>query len=327
MTGLLLSFGTTAGERRNVWIDADPACGFGMTDDVDDCWAIIAALRSSSLNIAGISTVFGNIRLAKVKVATAQLMDAVRTHEPALMLPPVFMGASRPVRKYPAMSGGVVELERALEKKSMDILALGPLTNIALLLKKRPDLVHRINSIIAVAGQRPDEDFKIGRTPLLHFHDMNFRMDVEAFDIVLRSGVSLYLIPFEVGRQFSVTRSDLEKLKYQGGLDKWLGNKSLGWMSFWNDTLGAEGFSPFDFVATVWMLNHNTLDCEVVSAEIVRRKGLFVVRDTLEIGPVNENENVVTWCPSVNRSFWSTGVGLLDFLRGKNRKTQFAAPS
>ncbi len=43
--------------RLPIWIDTDPASGEGETDDVDDCWALIAALRSPELDIRGISTV------------------------------------------------------------------------------------------------------------------------------------------------------------------------------------------------------------------------------------------------------------------------------
>ncbi len=44
-----------------VWIDTDPACGATATADMDDCWALFAAVRSPELRIRGISTVFGNL--------------------------------------------------------------------------------------------------------------------------------------------------------------------------------------------------------------------------------------------------------------------------
>jgi hypothetical protein len=44
-----------------VWIDTDAACGKGRMDDVDDCWALGAALRSPELAIRGVSTTFGNV--------------------------------------------------------------------------------------------------------------------------------------------------------------------------------------------------------------------------------------------------------------------------
>ena len=46
--------------KQAVWIDSDPACGHAKTDDVDDCWALLLALRSNELDIRGISTLFGN---------------------------------------------------------------------------------------------------------------------------------------------------------------------------------------------------------------------------------------------------------------------------
>lgn len=68
--------------ERAVWIDADPSCAIGPTHDVDDCWAIIAALRADSLQIIGLSTVFGNTDVAKATATAQALLEIVQTHEP-----------------------------------------------------------------------------------------------------------------------------------------------------------------------------------------------------------------------------------------------------
>ena len=48
--------------KPSAWIDTDPACGQGATNDVDDCWALMMALRSPELALRGISTTFGNTK-------------------------------------------------------------------------------------------------------------------------------------------------------------------------------------------------------------------------------------------------------------------------
>lgn len=48
--------------KLSTWIDTDPACGQGATNDVDDCWALMMALRSPECALRGISTTFSNTK-------------------------------------------------------------------------------------------------------------------------------------------------------------------------------------------------------------------------------------------------------------------------
>ena len=52
------SHDTSKGSR--VWIDADAACGTGKHRDPDDCLALLALASDKHIDIAGVSTVFGN---------------------------------------------------------------------------------------------------------------------------------------------------------------------------------------------------------------------------------------------------------------------------
>jgi pyrimidine-specific ribonucleoside hydrolase len=285
-----------AAAERDVWIDADPACGMGKTDDVDDCWAIVAGIRSSQLNVIAISTVFGNVSIDGATATAQSLLNTIGTFEPAHVSPPLHSGAPEPVNTGAVVPLAVLELEIALAERRLTILALGPLTNLAMLLNRRPDLARNIEAIVAVAGQRPGQVFKVGTTPLLHFHDLNVRKDPDAFDIVLGSGVPLHLIPFEVGRQTLVTKADLTSLNANGNLDRWIAERSAGWLDFWEGTLGASGFSPFDTLAVAYLINPRHFLCDTMSAKIVRRRGLFTVRDSLEVSLSIGDGNEVTYC-------------------------------
>ena len=56
MTFLIFTASNTYGSRGlDVWIDADPACGLRAIDDVDDCWALLYALKSKKINVKGLS--------------------------------------------------------------------------------------------------------------------------------------------------------------------------------------------------------------------------------------------------------------------------------
>jgi pyrimidine-specific ribonucleoside hydrolase len=294
-----------------VWIDADPACGLGMTDDVDDCWAIIAAIRSSSLHVVGVSTVFGNVQVDHATDNAKALLNAISLHEPGRVLPPVYQGAGRPIKQVTDIPPAVMELETALTESPVTILALGPLTNVAILMKHHPELIPRITTIVAVAGQRPGQVFRVGNTPILHFHDLNVRKDPDAVEIVLRAGVPLYLIPFEVGQQVVITRRDLHVLEQQSSLDAWLSARSAPWFEFWEHTLGAQGFSPFDLLAVAFVVDPSQFTCQTIPARLVRRHGLFVVRDTLEVSPSFEGHNTVRYCSDISSAVRRAPIKLL----------------
>lgn len=285
-----------------VWIDADPACGMGKTDDVDDSWAIIAAIRSSALQVVGISTVFGNVQVEQATDSAKALLNAIRLHEPGRALPVVHQGTGHPIEHVTGIPSAVTELERALEKSPLTILALGPLTNIAILLKHRPELIPRITAVVAVAGQRPGQVFRVGNTPILHFHDLNVRKDPEAVEIVVFAKVPLYLIPFEVAQQVIVTRRDLHALEEQSSLGAWLSARSHRWLEFWEHTLGAAGFIPFDVLAVAFLIDPTQFTCKTIPARLVRRHGLFAVRDTLEVSWDFERERMVHYCSDVSRT-------------------------
>ncbi len=295
-----------------VWIDADPACGFGMTADVDDCWAIVAAIRSPSLRVVGVSSVFGNVQVEQATNSVRALFDRVSLHEPGRDRPLLYQGASRPTSEHDTdIPLAVLELESKLVQSPLTILALGPLTNVAILMKHRPELIPRIDAIVAVAGQRPGQIFWVGSTPIQHLHDLNVRKDPDAIEIVLHSGVPLYLIPFEVGQQVVITRRDLRALDAKSALDAWLAARSAPWLEFWEQVLGAPGFFPFDLLAVAFLIDPSQFTCQTLPARLVSRRGLFVVRDTLEVSASFENHRNVRYCSGISSAVQRAPINLL----------------
>ncbi len=295
----MLSNHAMAGERV-VWIDTDPACTLESTQDVDDCWAILAALRSNELNVIGLSTVFGNSSIKDTTQSARLLLHTIATHEPCLALPPVSPGSGRPIRDQDELPPAVENLAAALTTHRLTILALGPLTNVALLLRHYPTLIPRIESIVAVAGQRPRQVFRVGKTPLLHLHDLNVRKDPNAVDFVLRSGIRLHLIPFEAASGVMITGKDLDALERRRVLDAWLTSRSRPWLSMWETLFGAGGFVPFDALAVTYLLAPEEFTCQEIPARLVRRHGLFAARDTLEVSSSFEDESLVRYCYEVS---------------------------
>jgi purine nucleosidase len=181
---------------KRVWIDTDAACGHGRTTDPDDCFALLLLGQAPSLKIAGISTVHGNATLEVTDRTTRDLVAALARDGASKAV--VFRGAANPL----AQAGGRVArapahaaLEQALEAGPLTLIALGPLTNVATVLRERPELQANVTRLIAVMGRRPGHRFHpaegMGRGGMLFGHgpvftDFNFDQDRAAAVSVLK---------------------------------------------------------------------------------------------------------------------------------------------
>ncbi len=308
---LLLALGSVplanAHERQKaVWIDTDPACGVGARTDVDDCFALLYALRSPALRVVGISTVFGNTDLETATETLHALLEQAFT-------PP--LGTSTRVTVHAgASSAGLAAsphgtpaseaLATALKAERVTVIALGALTNVATLIAHHPELADRIDAIVAVAGTRPGQRIlHPGNTRLLHFHDLNFKLDPIAFETVLRSTVPLVLLPFEASGRIHITASDLGRLRAEAGAPRWLANVSEGWLGFWQHALGAPGFRPFDSLAVGWVATPEHFTCSEERALVRRRRSLFVDRDSLDVAARLEGGRPVLYCSDLSPAF------------------------
>jgi len=212
---------------RKVVIDTDPG--------LDDAVAILFALASPAFEVLGLTTVSGNIGLATVTRNAGRILALAG--RPDI---PVIAGAAAPLARkgfdtteihgddglggvmFPEPDPAALPLEGAplwLAETllhhpfgSVDILALGPLTNIARLVREHPAAAGRVGRIIAMGGAI-DERGNIGP-----HSEFNLAADPEAADIVLRAGLPLVLIPLDVTRQVRATRDYLDRLRVSGRL-------------------------------------------------------------------------------------------------------------
>jgi inosine-uridine nucleoside N-ribohydrolase len=90
------------------------------------------------------------------------------------------------------------------------ILAIGPLTNVAMALRQEPGLAAKVKQLYVMGGAvaaLPDGAGNI--TPNAEF---NFWVDPEAAKVVLRSGIPIVLSPLNVSRKTNLDREWYEKL-------------------------------------------------------------------------------------------------------------------
>ena len=214
-------------EKRAVIFDTDPG--------QDDAVAILTALASDELDVLGICTVAGNIPLDLTTKNALKLVElAGRTDVPvhpgcdrplgrALVTAEHVHGESgldgpdlpEPVTKPGAAHGAdfLIETVRARAPGTVTLLALGPLTNVALAFAKAPDIVKRLKALVLMGGGA----FEGGNiTPAAEF---NIYVDPEAAAMVFRSGVPITVLPLDVTHQMRSTKQRIDAFRA-------LGNKS-----------------------------------------------------------------------------------------------------
>ena len=190
---------------RNFLIDTDTAS--------DDAVAIMMALAEPGVRVFGLTTVAGNVG---VEQATR---NALLTAEICNSDVPVFAGADRPLtrphedahwfhgkdglgdRGYPAPKraperehgvDAILRLARA--EPGLTLVTLGPLTNIALALKREPELAGRIGRCVVMGGA-PNCEGNV--TPAAEY---NIWVDPEAARMVMNSGLPIELVGWHLCR-------------------------------------------------------------------------------------------------------------------------------
>jgi len=198
---------------------------------VDDTLAIIFALLSPGLEVRGITTVAGNV---PVRSCTRNVLLTLEILSPILRtIPPVSTGASTPLQHtlftakevhgndgiggasafYPstkrrATHANGVDLILELVKREADLtlIATGPLTNIAIALKKDFPAMKRIREIVVMGGAFNGAH---NTGPCAEF---NFYVDPDAANAVMLSGLPIRLIPLNVTEQCILTPDDLRAI-------------------------------------------------------------------------------------------------------------------
>lgn len=189
---------------RKIIIDTD--CGS------DDAVALILALKSPGLDIKAITTVCGNVDVHKATLNTLMTLEVCESDIP------VFKGCEKPLFKELITAVSVHgedgmgdlnlinpvkthEKQHAVDKiieiieeneKEIEIITLGPLTNIAMAFMKKPDIKEKVKHIYSMATA----GFGVGNTtPVSEF---NVYVDAEAFDLVLNSKVPMTIIGYDM---------------------------------------------------------------------------------------------------------------------------------
>jgi purine nucleosidase/pyrimidine-specific ribonucleoside hydrolase len=194
---------------------------------VDDTLAIIFALLSPHLDVRAITTVAGNV---PVRSCTRNVLLTLEILSSIAHSPPVAEGASKPLRRklftakevhgddgiggasqfYPSPTVQSTQchaveliLQTVKREAHLTLVATGPLTNIALALKKDFPAMRSVREIVVMGGGFNGVH---NTGPCAEF---NFYVDPDAADRVMQSGLPIRLIPLNVTERCVLTPGDI----------------------------------------------------------------------------------------------------------------------
>jgi inosine-uridine nucleoside N-ribohydrolase len=189
-------------DRAPLVVDTD------IGSDIDDAFALALVLASPELDLRGVTTVSGDTR-TRALIACRMLTAAGRRDVPvaagAAPQPEQALSGQQQYAQHPAVifhrtSQPVREaahdfLYRRLKEQPgrLTLLALGPLTNVARLLREHPDCKPWIRRIVLMAGS-VHVGYK-GKPPAEV--EWNVRLDIPAAKAVFASGVPLVVAPLD----------------------------------------------------------------------------------------------------------------------------------
>ncbi|HEY0007967.1 MAG TPA: nucleoside hydrolase [Tepidisphaeraceae bacterium] len=305
---LFVQSAASAAEPVDVWLDVDTSTGVlrERPRDVDDGLAMIQSFNSPEIIVRGVSTCFGNANLDE---ATQIAQDIIQRFGPPSL--PVHPGAAAPEDARNDLAA-IRAMADELKQRRLTILALGPVTNVAGLLKQHPELAERIDSVVVVAGRRPGFNFHPPGRPELIFPDANFEKDVDGMQVLLDSKVPIVFAGYEVSSDVWLKRSDLEKLATQSEFGRWVSTTSEYWLARWEQRYGFSGFNPFDSLAVVYVTHPNLInaipvDVHITSGPNDRAAGrLPATRPSkayLIAEPTRKDKSLYTYCVAAKDEF------------------------
>lgn len=204
---------------KRILIDTDPG--------IDDSLAILLALASPEVTLDGLSVVHGNCSvdqgltnaLSILELAHASHIPVARGCElplvqPSLLAPETHgnngLGyAKLPEPKTKQVSQHAVDflIDKILSAPGeYTIVAIGPLTNLALAMRKQPKIIPAIQEIVSMGAAIRHQG---NTSPQAEF---NVYVDPHAAHIVYHSGVPITLVPLDVTYQCILTPVDVERL-------------------------------------------------------------------------------------------------------------------
>jgi pyrimidine-specific ribonucleoside hydrolase len=276
-------------------IDCDPGH--------DDAIAILLALSSPEVDLLGVTTVAGNQTLEKTTRNALKVLELAGRAEV-----PVAVGADRPLRRdlrtaahvhgESGMDGPDLPepTTRPVDAEAADFLAeviepgvvlvpTGPLTNVALMLERHPDVRERLERIVWMGGAIAEGNV----TPAAEF---NAFVDPEAAAAVFGSGIPVTLIGLDVTHKALFTQEHAERLRGAGNAGRAVAELADFFLKFHQERYGFDGSPIHDAVAVAHVIDGTLVKTVQCNTEIETQSRLCDGRTVVDLwhvtdGPLN----------------------------------------
>ena len=205
-----------------ILVDCDPGH--------DDAIALLLALASPELDVLGVTTVAGNQTLDKTTANALRVLEFVGRGDV-----PVAAGAERPLLRaqhaaahvhgetgldgpdLPPPRGAPVDAHAVdflaerlgASARPVTLVAVGPLTNVALLLARHPEAAESVERVVLMGGS-------IGEGNVTPAAEFNIWADPEAAARVFTSGLDVTMIGLDVTHEALLMEDDAERLRATG---------------------------------------------------------------------------------------------------------------
>ena len=234
---------------KHIIIDTDPG--------IDDSLAILLALASPEVVLDGISTIHGNASTAQVTTNALSVLELAKAShipvykgcelplvQPSLLAPEThgeqgigYAKLSAPQTKPQVQKGSDFLIQKIMSSPGeITLVAIGPLTNIALAIRQEPRIVENVKEVFIMGGAIRHE----GNTTALA--EFNTYVDPHAAHIVFHSGMPITLTPLDVTYQCIFLPEDLNRLlKINSPITKFIAGATRFYMEFHDEYQRIDG--------------------------------------------------------------------------------------
>ena len=295
---------------RKIIIDCDPG--------QDDAVALFLAMASpQELDIVGITAVAGNVHLALTQRNVRQMCDIAGRSDI-----PVHAGCDRPLvrelltaEKVHGKTGidGVEVVEpqtplqeqhavdfivdslRAAEDASITLVPTGPLTNIASVLDRAPEVLPKIEQLVIMGGAMREGG---NYSPSAEF---NILVDPHAADIVFNCGRPIVSMGLDVTHQVLSTRARVARIRALGNP---VAEATAGMLGFFerhdSKKYGIEGAPLHDPCTIAWLLQPELFVGKTCNLSVETGSELTMGHTAIDFWHVTDRPHNVHWIYSVD---------------------------
>jgi len=223
--------------------------------DVDDALALAVLLGSPEVDLVGITTVYGDVRL-RSQIAM-HLCSLVSREIPTFMGEgktisgrEVWMSGSegknfKNLQSFSPQSKSALDFlieEINAQPGSIDVVAIGPLTNIARAIQSSSDFEKKVKRVWIMGG-----DFTQSKV------EHNFKCDIDAARIVLGSNLPISILDLPSSQKSVIRKQEIEQIKNAPVFGTILYSEIMSWIQPRNQ----DWTIPHDPIAVLALLEPN----------------------------------------------------------------------